>query len=268
MTIPFPRIPPVIFEIGPLALRWYGVMYAAGYTLGYFLARHRIRTGRTPMTLSGLDSLIGYLVIGMLAGARLIYVLVYDRSEYGAHPLEVFALWRGGLSFHGAIIGMAVACAIFADRKNVPVLAVTDLVALCGAPGLFFGRLGNFINAELYGRATTVPWAMVFPTDPLGLPRHPSQLYEALGEGALLGTLLWVVDAMVRRRGAYRDGFDTALFLIGYGVIRFLIEYTRQPDAQLGFVLAQFSMGQLLCAVMIVVGAVLLLKVRSTPVPT
>ena len=263
MTIPFPRISPVIIEIGPLALRWYGVMYAAGYTLGFFLARRRIRSGSSPLTTSGLDSLIGYLVVGMLVGARLIYVLVYDRSEYGAHPLEVFALWRGGLSFHGAIIGMAIACALFADQKNVPLLSVTDLVALCGAPGLFFGRLGNFINAELYGRPTNVPWAMIFPTDPLGVPRHPSQLYEALGEGALLGTLVWIIDGKARQHGSYRSGLDTALFLIGYGAIRFLIEFTRQPDAQLGFVLGPLSMGQLLCILMIGVGGLLLARVRS-----
>jgi phosphatidylglycerol:prolipoprotein diacylglycerol transferase len=264
VTIPFPHISPVIIEIGPLALRWYGVMYAVGYTLGYFLARQRIRGGGSPITASALDSLIGYLVIGMLIGARLIYVLVYDRSEYGAHPLEVFALWRGGLSFHGAIIGMAVAAALFADRQDIPILAVTDLVAICGAPGLFFGRLGNFINAELYGRPTNVPWAMIFPSDPVGVPRHPSQLYEALGEGALLGALLWAIDGLARQRGVYRPGFDTALFLIGYGLIRFLIEFTRQPDAQLGFVFGPFSMGQLLCIFMLIVGGFLLLKIRST----
>ena len=268
MTIPFPHISPVIIAIGPLALRWYGLMYAAGYTLGYFLARRRIRSGRAPLTSSALDSLIGYLVIGMLIGARLTYVVVYDYREYAAHPLEIFALWRGGLSFHGAIIGMAVGCALFARRRKVPLLGVTDLVALCGAPGLFFGRLGNFINAELYGRPTMVPWAMIFPTDPLGVPRHPSQLYEALGEGVLLGALLWLIDGMARRHGAYRPGLDTALFLIGYGVIRFLIEYTRQPDAQLGLVLGSLSMGQLLCALMIVAGALLLAFIRSRSTPS
>ena len=266
MTIPFPHISPVAIAIGPLQLRWYGLMYAAGYTLGYFLARRRIDSGRSPIGLVALDRLIGYLVVGMLIGARLTYVFVYDPAEYAAHPLEVFALWQGGLSFHGAIIGMAAACALFARRGKVALLDITDLVALCGAPGLFFGRVGNFINAELYGRPTTVPWAMVFPTDPLGVPRHLSQLYEALGEGALLGVALWFLDAVARKRGVYRRGFDTALFLIGYGVIRFLIEFTRQPDAQLGFVLARFSMGQLLSAMMIAVGALLLI-VASRVVP-
>jgi phosphatidylglycerol:prolipoprotein diacylglycerol transferase len=266
VTIPFPRISPVVIQIGPIALRWYGLMYAAGYTVGFFLARRRIRTGRTALTTSALDSLIGYLVIGMLIGARLTYVLIYEFSEYAAHPLQIFALWRGGLSFHGAIAGMVVACALFAHRRKLALLEITDLVAVCGAPGLFFGRLGNFINAELYGRPANVPWAMVFPTDPLAVPRHPSQLYEALGEGAVLGLFLWWIDGVARKRGVYHAGFDTAVFLIGYGIIRFLIEFTRQPDVQLGFVLGPLSMGQVLCALMIVAGLVLLAMTRRRPV--
>lgn len=263
MTLPFPRISPVAIQIGPLAVRWYGLMYAAGYTVGFFLARHRIRTGRTTLTTSALDSLIGYLVLGMLVGARLTYVLIYDFSAYSLQPLQILALWHGGLSFHGAIAGMAVGCAAFAYRRRISVLEITDLVSVCGAPGLFFGRLGNFINAELYGRPTTVPWAMIFPTDPAQVSRHPSQLYEALGEGLILGLLLWLSDGALRKRGLYQPGADTALFLIGYGVIRFFIEFTRQPDVQLGFVLGPFSMGQLLCAMMIVAGAVLLAITRT-----
>jgi phosphatidylglycerol:prolipoprotein diacylglycerol transferase len=262
VTIPFPHISPVVIQIGPVAVRWYGLMYAAGYMLGYFLARHRIRTNRSVLTLDALDSLIGYLVIGMLVGARLTYVLIYDFTEYAAHPLQIFALWRGGLSFHGAVVGMAVGCALFAHRRKIALLEITDLVAVCGAPGLFFGRLGNFINAELYGRPTHVPWAMIFPTDPVAVPRHPSQLYEAFGEGALLGLLLWWTDGLARRHGLYRGGFDTAVFLIGYGVIRFLVEFTRQPDVQLGFVLGPFSMGQVLCVLMIAAGLALLAMTR------
>src|SRR5947209_3048150 len=219
-------------------------MYGAAYMFGHFLVKRRIARQMSPIDTAGLDRLIGYLVIGMLIGARLTYVIVYDPHEYLKHPWEVIAIWRGGLSFHGAIAGMTVACALFAARTGVSLLALTDLVAVCGAPGLFFGRLGNFINAELYGRPTNVPWAMIFPTDPQSLPRHPSPIYEALGEGVLLGLLLWLADSVARRRGAYRPGLDTALFLIGYGVIRFFIEFTRQPDAQLGFIIGPFSMGQ------------------------
>ncbi|HEY7237452.1 MAG TPA: prolipoprotein diacylglyceryl transferase [Gemmatimonadaceae bacterium] len=258
MVIPYPRISPVIIQVGPFALRWYGVMYVVGYVLGFRLALARILRGVSALTRQQLDSLLGYLVVGMLLGARLVYVLVYDPAEYRAHPVEVFALWRGGLSFHGAILGMAAACALAARRFHLSLLEITDTIALCGAPGLFFGRLGNFINGELYGRPSNVPWAMVFPTDALHVPRHPSQAYEALAEGVLLSLLLWVLDRRAGARGWKRPGLLTATFLIGYGVIRFLLEFTRQPDVQLGFVLGPFSMGQLLSATMFVVGVALL----------
>jgi phosphatidylglycerol:prolipoprotein diacylglycerol transferase len=258
MVIPYPRIPPTIVSVGPLALRWYSMMYVIGYFLGYRLVLKRIEAGRTTLTRPDLDNLIWYLVVGMLIGARLIYVLVYGRGEYSAHPLEVLAVWKGGLSFHGAIVGMAVAIILFARRYRFPVLAVSDLVALCGTPGLFFGRIGNFINGELYGRPTTVPWAMIFPSDPQHLPRHPSQLYEAFAEGLLLGALLWGIDRLARRRGQDRPGLMTGLFLVGYAVIRFSLEFTRAPDAQLGLVVGALSMGQLLSMIMFSVGVALL----------
>ena len=266
LVIPYPRIPPVIVSIGPFAIRWYGVMYLVGYVVGYRLALGRIRRGATALTREGLEALLWYLVIGMLIGARLTYVLVYGAGEYRAHPAEVFAIWRGGLSFHGAIIGMASACALFAYRYRMRVLDVTDTVALCGAPGLFFGRIGNFINEELYGRPSDVPWAMIFPSDPLHVPRHPSQLYEALAEGVFLSIVLWILDRRLARRHHHRAGLLTGTFLVGYAVLRFLLEFTRQPDAQLGLVLGPFSMGQLLSALMLLAGAaVLWLSVRSTP---
>jgi phosphatidylglycerol---prolipoprotein diacylglyceryl transferase len=258
MVIPYPRIPPTIVSVGPLAIRWYSMMYVVGYVLGYRLVLKRINSGRSSLTRGDLDNLIWYLVVGMLVGARVIYVTVYGRGEYAAHPLEVFAVWHGGLSFHGAIVGMAVAIILFARRYRFPVLAITDVVALCGTPGLFFGRLGNFINGELYGRPTTVPWAMIFPSDPLHVPRHPSQLYEAFAEGVLLSALLWWVDGLARARGYDRPGLITGLFLVGYAVIRFSLEFTRAPDAQLGLVLGPLSMGQLLSLIMLASGVVLL----------
>ena len=164
---------------------------------------------------------------------------------------------------------MAVACAIFARRRRIPWLMVTDGLAVCATPGLFFGRLGNFINGELYGRPTDLPWAMVFPSDPLGVPRHPSQLYQALTEGIVLGlALLWLQSRLARRAaatGVMGDGYLTAAFLIGYGVLRFLVEFSRQPDAQLGFILGPLSMGQLLCILMILAGVVTLVVVRRRP---
>ena len=258
MVIPYPRIPPTIVSVGPFALRWYSMMYVVGYVLGYRLVLKRIANGRSSLTRGDLDNLIWYLVVGMLIGARLIYVLVYGRGEYAAHPLEVFAVWHGGLSFHGAILGMAFAIILFARRYRFPVLSVTDLVALCGTPGLFFGRLGNFINGELYGRPTTVPWAMIFPSDPQHVPRHPSQLYEAFAEGLLLGVVLWGIDRLARRRSLDRPGLITGCFLVGYATVRFSLEFTRAPDAQLGLVVGALSMGQLLSMIMFAAGVALL----------
>src|SRR6266542_493678 len=226
MTIPYPRISPVAFQIGPLAVRWYGLMYLAGYVVGGWLARWRTRRGFWTLDYSAVDALIGYLVIGMLAGARLVYVTIYDWPAFRAHPFDIFALWHGGLSFHGATLGMAVACAIFARRRKLPWRMVTDGVAVCAAPGLFFGRIGNFINAELYGRPTDVPWAMIFPTDPLRVPRHPSQIYEALGEGIVLFLILRTLEQHAVRGGWYRPGLLAGAFLLGYGLLRFLIEFT------------------------------------------
>ncbi|HEY1953597.1 MAG TPA: prolipoprotein diacylglyceryl transferase [Gemmatimonadaceae bacterium] len=259
MTIPYPRIPPDIVSIGPFRLRWYAVMYVIGYFVGYRLVLARIRRGMSALTQKQLDDLLPYLVIGMLIGARIIYVFVYDFPTYRAHPWSAFAVWEGGLSFHGAVLGMAAAVALFAHRHNLPYLAVSDTIALAGTPGLFFGRLGNFINGELYGRPSNVPWAMVFPADPLHLPRHPSQLYEGLAEGILLAAVIWGVDQIAHRRGWYWNGLLTGAFLVGYAILRILLEFTRQPDAQLGFILfGRFSMGQLLSTLMLVAGLVLL----------
>ena len=254
MPIPYPRIPPDIIHVGPFRLRWYGVMYFVGYVVGVALARRRIDRGRSLLTREQIDQLIAYVVIGMLIGARLVYEVVYSRADLAHDPIEIVRVWNGGLSFHGAILGMALASGLFARRAKVPWLGVTDTIAVCGTPGLFFGRIGNFINAELYGRPSAVPWAMIFPTDPTHLPRHPSQLYEAVGEGIIVAAIVWWVDVRSHARGWYRPGTLTATFLMAYGVVRFGLEFTRQPDAQLGFVLGPLSMGQLLCLAMIMLG--------------
>jgi prolipoprotein diacylglyceryl transferase len=263
LTIPYPSIPPDLIRIGPFALRWYGLMYVVGYVVGVGIARRRVRRGLVPFDERAIDTLVGYLVIGMLLGARLVYVFVYDRAQYAAHPLDALAIWHGGLSFHGAVLGMVTACVLFARRRHLPFWSVADTLALAGTPGLFFGRVGNFINGELYGRATDVPWAMVFPTDPLHVPRHPSQLYEALGEGIILFLVLRTLERRAVRAGSYQPGLLAGAFLVGYGVIRSLIEFTRQPDAQLGFVLGPFSMGQLLSAIMVAAGVIVLVFVSS-----
>ena len=265
MTIPYPHIPPVIISVGPLAIRWYGVMYAVGYIVGYRLVLTRTARAVMPISKADLDSWIGYLVIGMLVGARLIYASVYDRPQFERDPAELLRVWHGGLSFHGAVLGMTIACMLFARVHRVRFLAIADLLALAGTPGLFFGRLGNFINGELYGRASDVPWAMVFPTDPLRIPRHPSQLYEALAEGVLLGLIIWTVARTSLARGRYRSGLLAGTFLIGYGAFRFMIEFTRQPDAQIGLVVGPFSMGQMLSVGMPLLGILLLIFIRHSP---
>lgn len=267
--LPYPHISPVAFRIGPVAVRWYGIMYLLGYAIGAWLANLRSRRRLWTLTAQDIDALVGYLLIGMLVGARLVYVTVYDWASYRAHPLEIVALWRGGLSFHGAALGMAIACGAFAWRRRVPWLMVTDGLAACTPPGLFFGRLGNFINGELYGRATTVPWAMVFPNDPRQVPRHPSQLYEAICEGILLGSIVWWLQRRLAQRARVtddlRDGYLSATFLVGYGIIRFLLEFTREPDRQLGLVIGPFSMGQLLSVLTIVAGIALAAVARRRP---
>lgn len=265
MILPYPRIPPVIFSLGPFSVRWYGMMYVIGYLLGYRLARTRTARSVIPIDKETLDSYIGYLVIGMLVGARLMYATVYDRPSFARDPLEILRVWHGGLSFHGAVLGMLIATALFARVHKKPFLAAADLLALAGTPGLFFGRLGNFINGELYGRPSHVSWAMIFPTDPLQVPRHPSELYEALAEGVLLGLIIWTAARWSLARGWYRSGLLAGVFLIGYGSFRFLLEFTRQPDAQLGLILGPFSMGQLLSVGMPILGILLIIFVVRRP---
>ena len=261
MTIPYPRLDPELLRVGPLAIRWYGVMYLVGYIVGFRIARARIARGLVAMTPRDLDALVGYLMIGMLLGARVVYAIVYEPGHYRDDPLEFFRLWHGGLSFHGAVIGMTTACLAFARVHRVPFWEVADTLALAGTPGLFFGRLGNFINGELYGRPSGMPWAMVFPADPMQLPRHPSQLYEAVAEGVILFLVLRTLERWSVARGRYRPGLLAGAFLIGYGVLRILLEFTRQPDPQLGFVLGPFSMGQVLSAAMVAAGVVVLAAV-------
>jgi phosphatidylglycerol---prolipoprotein diacylglyceryl transferase len=267
MTIPYPRISPEIFRVGPFALRWYGIMYLVAYVVGIGIARRRYRRGLTPLDDRAVDTWVGYLVVGMLLGARIVYVFVYNAAYFAANPWDALSIWHGGLSFHGAVLGMLAASLLFARRHHYPFATVADTLALAGPPGLFFGRIGNFINGELYGRPTHVPWAMIFPTDPQHLPRHPSQLYEAFGEGILLYLVLRTMERRAVSRGWYRPGLLAGVFLVGYGTVRFAIEFTRQPDVQLGLVLGPFSMGQLLCACMIAAGVVVLALVYGRPAP-
>lgn len=250
--IPYPNIDPVIVRIGPLAFRWYGVMYLIGFASSYLLVRLQIKKKGLDFGQDFVDSLYSYLILGLLVGARLGYVIFYDLPEYLKHPLEIFALWHGGMSFHGGLIGSIVSGIFFCKKSRADYWQVADLVAVTAPIGLGFGRLGNFINGELYGRVTAVPWAMVFPGGG-PLPRHPSQLYEFFLEGVVLFMVLWVLKDRISR-----SGILTALFLTLYGIFRFALEFFREPDVQLGYILGPFTMGQLLSASMVAAGALLL----------
>jgi len=230
----------------PLQVRWYGLMYLTGYVVGFFLLKKLSKELFCKLSDKEIDSFIAHLIIGMLIGARVVYCIVYDFEHWSQNPFSLFTVWNGGLSFHGAVIGMAAASYIFARKIHYPFLVITDTLALAGAPGLFFGRIGNFINGELYGRVTDVPWAMMFASGGNVL-RHPSMLYEGIGEGILLTAILWFVKSKQKYYGIV-SGF----FIFGYAVIRFGIEFFREPDAQLGFYLNYFTMGQILCLFMMV----------------
>ena len=249
--IPYPHIDPVIIRIGPFAVRWYGIMYILGFASSYFLTLYQIKKKSVALTRADLDDIYFWLVLGLLVGARLGYALFYNPDFYVHNPLEVFVLWHGGMSFHGGAIGTFVAGITVARRKKIPFLAMADLI-IPGAPiGIGLGRLGNFINGELYGRPTDVPWAMVFPGAGT-LPRHPSQLYEAFLEGALLFVILWFYK---ERR--HRQGEAFALFLILYATFRIFCEFFREPDLQIGYLFGFFTMGQLLSLAMLMVGVLL-----------
>lgn len=240
---------PTIFSLGPLEVRWYGLMYVVAFVVGGFIAKKLCRMNFMRLPEQAVDSLITHLIISMFLGARTAYVFIYNWSYFSQNLHEVFFVWQGGLSFHGALAGMLIGGFLFARKHGISWAQTMDTVALSGAQGLFFGRIGNFINGELYGRVTDAPIGMIFAN---GGPfaRHPSQLYEAFGEGLLLMIILWVLLKRVKFYGAL-----SAVFIAGYGTIRFCIEFFRQPDPQLGYFFGgSLTMGQILCLIMVVVG--------------
>lgn len=248
--IPYPSFDPVAVRIGPLAVRWYGVAYALGFLSGFWILRRASSRGQLPLDDDGVGDLLSSLVAGVVVGGRLGYVLFYNLPYFATHPLHVFAVWEGGMSFHGGLLGVSAAAWLFCRKRSLPLLLVGDALALATPPGLFFGRLANFINGELYGRVSAVPWAMIFPNGG-PLPRHPSELYEAVLEGPVLWLVVW--GATRARLG--RTGGGVAAFLLGYGLFRFLIEFSREPDAQIGFLLGPLTMGQILSAAVLAAGS-------------
>jgi phosphatidylglycerol---prolipoprotein diacylglyceryl transferase len=244
-----PNFDPVAVQIGPIAIRWYGLMYLVGFAISYWLGRIRVKqAGR--VSLNVLDDLFFFVVLGVILGGRLGYILFYKPGYYAAHPAEILAVWHGGMSFHGGFLGVLLAVWWVARKHSLRWLELTDFIGPLIPPSLAAGRIGNFINGELWGRVTDVPWGMVFQNPAAGpAPRHPSQLYQFALEGVLLFVLLWLYSAKPRPVGSV-----SAMFLIGYGVLRFIAEYFREPDEFLGLLALNLSMGQWLSLPMIAAG--------------
>lgn len=245
--ISYPHIDPEIIRIGPFSVRWYGMMYLIGFVFSYLLVRYQVKERKLPISRVIIDSLYSYLIIGLLVGARLGYVVFYNLPLYIEKPLEIFAVWHGGMSFHGGLIGCILSIFIFSRRYRIDFWQLSDLLVVTAPLGLGLGRIGNFINGELYGRVTDVPWAMIFPEGG-PLPRHPSQLYEFFLEGLSLFLILWFL-----RKKVSKKGYLSATFLLFYGIFRFTVEFFREPDPQVGYILGFITMGQILSTIMIVV---------------
>lgn len=274
-AIAFPMIDPVALQIGPLSVKWYGLAYVVGLLGGWWLARRLVASdalwgNRARPKPAELDDMLLFIALGIVLGGRLGFVLFYDLARYLQRPQDIFAIWQGGMSFHGGLTGAALGLWLFARRRGYPALALFDLNAVVAPIGLCLGRIANFINAELWGRpATDVPWAMVFPNAG-PLPRHPSQLYEAFAEGLLLFVLMLIV---VRLGGLKRPGLVAGIFGMGYAIARTACEFFREPDAQLGFLFGRnvdalsggITMGMLLSLPVFLLGLVLVLRARRTP---
>jgi phosphatidylglycerol:prolipoprotein diacylglycerol transferase len=251
------NINPILVELGPIRVTWYGLMYVFGFFASYLLVRYQMKRKDFGVSKLEVENLYFYLILGLIIGARLGYVLFYDIKMYLKDPLEIFAIWHGGMSFHGGLIGVLIVGIFFSWKNKKSFLKIADLFIVTAPIGLGLGRIGNFINGELYGRVTQVPWAMIFPTDKDLIPRHPSQLYESALEGGVLFLILWFLKDKKLPTGGL-----LAIFLSLYGVFRFVVEFFREPDAHLGFVLGPFTMGQVLTAFMIAGGIIFFFYLR------
>ncbi len=250
----FPDIDPVALQIGPLAIRWYALAYIVGLVGGWRYCIYLADRSPQPFPPRAIDDFLVWATLGVVLGGRLGFVVFYQPGFYIDNPLEIVKVWRGGMSFHGGLLGVIVAVILFARSKGIAVLALGDVVAAAAPIGLFFGRIANFVNAELWGRATDLPWGIVFPTGG-PVPRHPSQLYEAVLEGLVLFAILFYA---IRKRGSLqRPGLTTGLFMLGYGTARILVELFREPDAHIGLLPLGTTWGQWLSVPIILFGAYL-----------
>ncbi len=265
--MPYPEIDPIAFSIGPVAVHWYGIAYVVGILLGWVYARRLIETprlwaGDAPLSRTQLDDFLVWAAVGIILGGRIGYILFYDFPNVAADPLRALQVWNGGMSFHGGLAGTTLAMILFARRNGIAMWSLFDIVAAVVPIGLFFGRIANFINGELWGRASDVSWAMVFPRGG-PLPRHPSQLYQAFFEGVLLTVAVVLVWKLTD--GRRRPGLLTGVFCAGYGIARIVGEVFREPDAHLGFLLGPLTMGMLLSLPVLLFGGWLILRAYRRP---
>src|SRR5882757_5622016 len=263
LTIAFPVFDPIAIAIGPIAIRWYALAYIGGIVLGWLYARALIKNerlwgGPAPITLLQMDDFILWVTVGIILGGRTGYVLFYNLAFFVQHPAEIFELWKGGMSFHGGFLGCVAAVILFCRKNNLPILSLGDVTCAVAPIGLFLGRLANFINSELWGRTTDLPWAVLFPNGG-SLPRHPSQLYEATLEGLVL---LAVLGYLIRVGALRRPGFITGAFALGYGIARFTCEFFREPDVQIGYLWGGLTMGMLLSIPLMVAGLGFMMAAR------
>jgi phosphatidylglycerol:prolipoprotein diacylglycerol transferase len=247
---------PIMIDLGLIKVSWYGMMYVLGFIGSYLLVRYRMRRKDFGITRIEVENLYFYLIIGLMVGARFGYVLFYDLKMYLSDPLEIFAIWRGGMSFHGGLIGVLVVGVMFSWKNRKSFWKIADLIIVTAPIGLGLGRIGNFINGELYGRVTNLPWGMIFPRGG-PLPRHPSQLYESALEGGVLFAILWFLKDKKLPTGGLLP-----LFILFYGCFRFFVEFFREPDAHIGFIIGPFTLGQVFSSIMIAGGVILYLYLK------